>query len=484
MKQQKIRNIWLVSAMVVVLTLGFSVTSILSYLVTKSYVINNSVSRTLPLISDNIYSEITKELLDPINVSSLMSNDTFLFNWVIEGESDQKEISEYLGTIKNRYGYTSTFFVSDITKNYYYSDGILKTISPENSHDVWYYEFKALNRSLDLDVDTDEARDGVLTVFINHRLENLDGTLLGVTGVGLEMTDVGEKFHAYQQKYEHEIYLVDPNGIIQIHSNPQLVESGNLLEQEGIKNIQGPILEPSDQIHIFEYEDSSGLKAISIRYMPEFDWYLIVEKNQESSLLAARQSLWLNIMIGLLVTFGISILMILIFRVYNKRMEDLASVDELTNLYNRRYFTSLMQRELNSAQRYGQQLSLLMLDIDDFKSVNDQYGHGIGDEMLRLISKTISSTVRISDIVGRWGGEEFVVLLINTGTDEALQIAQRIVTDISNQTLTTAKGKIQRTVSIGVSTINTPMTGDDNLLGSSDDALLRAKAKGKNTVSL
>jgi diguanylate cyclase (GGDEF)-like protein len=483
-KNQRSKNIWLIIAMIVVLTLGFSLTSVLSYLVTKNYVINNALSRTLPLISDNIYSEITKELLDPINVSSLMSNDTFLINWVSDGELDQKQISDYLGTIKNRYGYTSAFFVSDITQKYYYSDGILKTISPENSHDVWYYDFKDSKRSLDLDVDHDEARDGGLTVFINHRLENLDGTLLGVTGVGLEMTDVGQKFLAYQQKFDHEIYLVDGAGIIQIHSNPELVESVNLLERDGIKDIPGSILEPSDQIQIYEYQDSEGLKAISIRYMPEFDWYLIIEKDQEPSLLDARQSLWANILIGLLITFGISILMILIFRAYNKRLEDLASFDELTALYNRRHFSHLMEREISIAQRYGQKLSMLMMDIDNFKSVNDQYGHVIGDEMLRLISKSITKTVRTSDIVGRWGGEEFAVLLSNTGTEEALQIAQRILIDVSNQYLPTAKGTIRRTISIGVSTLDNPISGEDTLVSTSDEALLRAKAKGKNTVSL
>ena len=138
MKRVKFTSYWLIVFMFLIIAVGFSVTSVLSFLVTKQYVTRSEITHTLPLISDNIYSSIKEDLIDPINISSLMSNDTFLINWVNEGEEDLNAITEYLRYIKEEYGYTSAFFVSDQTRNYYYYDGILKQISPEDAHDIWY----------------------------------------------------------------------------------------------------------------------------------------------------------------------------------------------------------------------------------------------------------------------------------------------------------------------------------------------------------
>jgi diguanylate cyclase (GGDEF)-like protein len=483
MMLQKRKNGWVIIFIVAVLMLGFIITSLLSYMVTKKYVVGSTVEQTLPLISDNIYSEIKKDLLDPINVSSLMANDEFLVNWVLSGEEDVNQITNYLSRIKNSYGYTSVFFVSEKTHNYYYYDGILKQISKDDAHDVWYFDFKEMGRPVDLDVDSDEASQGTLTVFINHRLESKDGKFLGVTGIGLELRNIGEKLADYQEEYGHNVYLVDKIGMIQIHCDPNLVENVNILEQDGINDLNGQILSPNDEIQIYEYKDNEGSKAISIRYIPEFDWYLVVEKNHDSSLIQAKRSLWQNILIGLMVTLVVSIVMIVIFKANNRRIEQLASMDELTYLYNRRYFIQLLDREISISKRYSQVLSLLMLDVDDFKSVNDEYGHFIGDDMLRLIANTIKLSVRDSDIVGRWGGEEFVVLLLNTTTQEASIIAERIVKAVAESALETRDGALYRTISIGIACFDAKTMTRETLLHNADEALFRAKEHGKNTIA-
>ncbi len=114
----------------------------------------------------------------PLFVSSLMANDTFLKDWAAGGESDISKIERYLGEIQGKYGFFSAFFVSAETGKYYYPGGILKTISPEDDHDVWYYDFVSSGEGHDLDVDSNEAANNILTVFINHRLASDDGKLL------------------------------------------------------------------------------------------------------------------------------------------------------------------------------------------------------------------------------------------------------------------------------------------------------------------
>jgi diguanylate cyclase (GGDEF)-like protein len=482
MNRKTLQNSWLIISILLILSIGFISISMLSYIGTRDYVIHNEKTQSLPLISDNIYSEIKKELVDPINTSSLMSHDTFLINWVLADEQDLNAITEYLSTIKEEYNYTSAFYVSDITGNYYYYDGILKQLSTDDAHDVWYYRFKDLNVPFALDVDTDEARQGTLTVFINHRLEKPDGTFLGVTGIGLELNKLGEKFTGYQELFDHEIYMVDTSGLITIHSNPELVEQASISELEGIQNISDDILISEEQIKIFEYENTTGTKIISSRYIPEFNWFLIVEKDQNESLTAARQALYRNMMIGLLITVIVFLIIIWIIRKYNRQLEEMASIDELTELYNRRVFTDLLKREVRTAQRYQQSLGLLMIDIDDFKSVNDTYGHLVGDQLLKTVAKKIEAIVRESDLVGRWGGDEFIVMLHNTGEQEAYQTALRLMKEIEETVLETEWGYINATISVGYANAEKEFNWFE-LIQKADEALLCSKREGKNRVS-
>ncbi|MBE0685983.1 MAG: cache domain-containing protein, partial [Anaerolineaceae bacterium] len=270
----------LIGILTVVLVFSFTFTSLISYNVTRNSIDSDAKNKILPLISDNIYSEIQKELLQPIHNSSIMANDEFLVEWVLAGEQDTEEIVRYLQRIKDRYGYFSAFYISARTNNYYYYDGLLKQIRPEDEHDIWYYNFVRSGLHYDLDVDNDEATSGTLTIFINHRLEDNAGNFLGVTGVGLQMSEVGETLESYRQRFGHLIYLVDSEGLIQIHPNQDLVEKINIQELEGLQNIGTDILKNDDVTHYYEFRTKNGEETLSTRYLPDLDWYLIVEQDQ------------------------------------------------------------------------------------------------------------------------------------------------------------------------------------------------------------
>ena len=482
MRKNLFKEAGIIAGIVFLLLVGFILTSFLSFSVTRNLIINSARSQTLPLISDNIYSVIKKDLLDPINVSSLMANDAFLIEWIKSGEKGLDEITTYLQLIREKYGYTSSFFVSEITGNYYYYEGILKQISPEDAHDVWYFDFKAKDVPLDLDVDNDEAKNGLLTVFINHRLLDHEGNFLGVTGVGLELRDIAENLAAYEDRYNRRIYMIDHDGLIQIHPDKTLVEAANIQNQEGISQISDEILSTKEEVKILEYKDHKGIKTLSIRYLPEFDWLLVVEKDQTASLQEARQSLWQNLLIGILVTIIISLGVIIAFKRYNQRLEFLASFDELTGLFNRRAFQKLLEREISIAQRYGYSSSLLMLDIDEFKSVNDQFGHFVGDKLIIDVVDAIRSNLRSTDIIGRWGGDELVIFLLRTDESEAVNTAQRIQSAVEEIKFETSQGAINRTVSIGITSVLAEKISSENLLKQADKALIKAKKSGKNSI--
>ena len=484
MNQKSVRSSWIITLICVILAAGFLLTSLLSYLATKNYVVQSVSTETLPLLNSNIYSMIERDLYNPINVSSLMANDTFLINWVLNGEEDLPAVTEYLSHIKQEYGFTSAFFVSDLTSQYYYYDGILKQISPEDDHDVWYYDFVDHNKSYELDVDTDEAKQGKLTVFINHRLETTDGKFLGVTGVGIELQHIGEQLVSYQELFEHQIYLVDSTGLIQIHSDETLVESETIQSVLGVQDSDHFELAKNDIVNIFEIVGDDVTKIVSTRYLKDLDWHLIVEKNEDASLEKAKATLWNNILIGLGITTVVYAAVLGLIKKYNQRIEYLASFDELTQVYNRRAFLDMLVREISITRRYEQPLALLMIDIDDFKTVNDQFGHIVGDQMLKAITRQLKHSLRDSDVIGRWGGDEFIALLLNTSEEKLQKNASRLLEDAKKATIKVKGQTIHREVSIGYCFYDgdEEITAQD-LVKQADDALMRAKHKGRNQVS-
>lgn len=160
----------------------------------------------------------------------------------------------------------------------------------------------------------------------------------------------------------------------------------------------------------------------------------------------------------------------------------LAITDPLTKIYNRRYFFEIAQREFDRATRYGHQLSMLMLDIDHFKAVNDTYGHQIGDIALQKVANSCRESIRDIDILARYGGEEFIILLPNTEQQGALHVAHRIRDKISNIPTNAGKYSIPITVSIGVATLTKEITTLDILIGQADAMLYKAKEAGRNRV--
>jgi len=463
------------------LLLSFLAVSLINYYVAKTSIRRGLIQDALPIISNNIYSDLQNDLITPINVSSLMAHDTFLKDWVLAGEQGLDNIVKYLKEIKVRYGFFTAFFVSERSKRYYFYDGVLKEISRQNDHDQWYWNFKELDAAYDLDVDTNQAAAGALTIFINHRLTGYGGEFLGVTGVGLNMNKVGELLLSYQKRYGKRVYLVDGQGLVQVHADTARVMKVNIHEEEGLGQVAQQLLAAREHAVNAEFDRRGQHVILMSRFIPEFGWHLMVEQVESHLLGEIKTSFYRSLGIGLVVTFLVIVVIVFMVNFYQGRLEQLATTDGLTGCLNRRQFRELAQRELAQAQRGGSPASLIMLDADHFKLFNDRHGHLAGDQALKSLVGAAQDQLREYDILGRWGGEEFAALLPRTSRAQALKVAERIRSAVEALSMEAAsRGGI--TISAGVAQSREIGESLDELLARADAALYRAKDLGRNRV--
>ncbi len=167
----------------------------------------------------------------------------------------------------------------------------------------------------------------------------------------------------------------------------------------------------------------------------------------------------------------------------NRRLKRMLETDNLTQIYNRQYLEFKLKSAIQESETFETGFAVLFIDIDYFKNINDTYGHNVGDKALRLLSKTLRSNLRPGDIIGRWGGEEFIAIINNVVTDELLIIAERLRVLCSHSSFKHQETEIQMTVSIG-GTLYQPGESLDQLVERADKCMYQSKQKGRNQTTI
>jgi len=170
-------------------------------------------------------------------------------------------------------------------------------------------------------------------------------------------------------------------------------------------------------------------------------------------------------------------------RADKRKLEELSNTDGLTKLFNRRYFMELFDLEFQRSKRYGTNLSFIMMDIDKFKDFNDTYGHLLGDKILVEVSRVLKENLRVNDQIGRYGGEEFALMMPETDLEGAAIVAERHQRRINDFVLHEQGEELSITMSLGVATSPDKRVETlDDLIKLADDALLEAKREGRNQI--
>jgi diguanylate cyclase (GGDEF)-like protein/PAS domain S-box-containing protein len=169
------------------------------------------------------------------------------------------------------------------------------------------------------------------------------------------------------------------------------------------------------------------------------------------------------------------------------REQKLARMDDQTGINNHRFLMQLAEREFNVAMRYRQSFSIMFFDIDYFKQINDTFGHEMGDQVLKMTIRTVCTMLRSTDLIGRYGGDEFVILLPHTSAEDALPLAERIHVSLAAMHLDTENGPLRLTISIGLAQLDHDTSQPDTveyLLHRADQALYAAKQAGRNCIRI
>jgi diguanylate cyclase (GGDEF)-like protein len=458
---------------------GFLGTSLISYFVSRASIVNLIKMNDLPLTSDNIYSEIQRDLLQPILISSFMSRDTFLRDWVVKGEVNVEQVNKYLKEIKTKYNAFTSFFVSDKTYYYYHSDGILKKIKNGEERDKWYFRVKNMKEEYEINVDPDMANRDTMTIFINYKVYDYDGKFIGATGVGLNASAVKQLIKDYQRRYDCNIYFVNSSGDIILRSSELFSEGKNIKDIDGLGDIAQTVF--SSKSGSYSYFNNWKTTHLYTRYIPEFKWYLFVEQTEGRAVKSIIYTLGVNLAICIIISGVIIFIAHLTLSRYQGHLEQMAVTDKLTGVYNRQVLDVSLDLAMKEYVRHQKQFSVVIMDIDRFKKINDSLGHLAGDAVLCHVTDRIKMIIRDIDILSRWGGDEFIIVLNNCTRQNAVIIAEKIRNDIKSNPVLFNGSEIVFSISLGV----TQCLNDDSInavISRADRALYSAKENGRDRV--
>jgi len=471
----------LILLITLILLSGFSLVSFLMYQVSKQSIHEAITVNELPLTTDSIYSEIQKDLIKSINISAMMATNTFLIDWLLQGEKDNQIVKKYLQEVKqNSHAFTS-FFVSEATRNYYSASAETKKVQETVPADAWYFHARTISEPYELNVDEDARLGNQLTIFVNYRVLDSTKRYLGMIGVGINYDSARKLLENYEVRFKRKVYFVSDTGKIVLASDVERPLGSNVKDTLGIAQINFNARDQATHSYAYDLKDTHHL--VNVRYIPELNWYLFVEKNETQATENITNSLYRNLLLCLAVTGLVVALTNVALKRYHLEVESAAAIDKLTSLPNRKAFDIGMSVILQESERNKTDVGIILLDLDHFKSINDQYGHIAGDHVLKNVATTLKSTVRAADFISRWGGEEFLIVVRDCGTGNLLSLAENIRSAIELKGDMHNKLSINVTASLGVA-LRSYGEELEHLIGRADKALYQAKGAGRNQVVL
>ena len=474
----KYKIIYIIIFLLLVLSISLS---FLNYMITLKSTQEYLENTSLPLSTDNIYSEIQTHLIEPNLVASMMAQDTFLKEWLLNDEESDTKIKAYLESIKTKYKMRSVFLASQKTQNYYLSRGFIEKMQEQNPTNAWYYKFKDGAAQHEINIDYNKNIDNSMFMFINHKILDENSLMIGATGVGFEISYINKMLKRFRENYKFRVFFVDREGKVIIYEHG-LNRLENLEDDSYLKRYKDRLI--SRKTQTIKYKNSVAEEfLVHSKYIPELDLYLMVQAKISDFTGMVIKTFYLNLIASLLAVLIVIIIIAKMIHYHHLKMEALANNDALTNLPNRRVFNEKIKYLCRMSERKRLNIVVLFFDIDDFKKINDLLGHNIGDKVLVRIADIMRENLRESDLYARWGGEEFIVAFVNSSLEEAQIAAENLRVKIFRDQELILFTSYNVTASFGMTKVEKEDVLE-SILKRVDSSLYRAKEQGKNIIVL
>jgi diguanylate cyclase (GGDEF)-like protein len=466
-----------------VLTVGFLAASVIAYMVSRDAVQRGITEQALPLASDALVAEMRSQITRPALIASAMAGNSFVQDWMAAGESDTDSLARYLAGIQREYGAVVAFLVSDRTRTHYTPQGVLKAVQESDSSDSWFFRARDMKQPFLAEVDIGRSNGNAMTVFIHHRMVDANGNFLGVAGIGLRTDSLMALIDSHEKHPGRRIYFVDGQRKVVLAGTSDRAANRSIDQLPGIGNVAGRLLHGTGNPVLLDYQRDGASTFASARFIPELGWHLIVEQDAAIEVRPVRNAVVLILAIGAGVTLLVLALTLLTVKHYGKRIALTAGTDTLTGMLNRQAFEIVFRQALLESDRSARPLSCILFDVDFFRQVNEAYGHLAGDEVLRGISRISRTMLRESDMITRWGGEEFIVLLKECTLEQAVSVAEKLRHEIDRHDFSGIVPDRHITISLGVAQHD---IGESAMLfvQRADEALYKAKANGRNRLQV
>ena len=454
-----------------VFIIGFFFVNLINYSTGEDAFRRNLFNSVLPSSSGNIFN-----CIEEFNSKYILAVEFISCSPVFEDlikrstvYDNREEFISYLSSMKLSEDIKTSGLVSLATGRYYDSEGVVLDIDTESDRDRWIKEFVEADYDFKLTFYDPENDKDLFALYYDTKLRDYNGDVFAVFGIGVSFESILKKAENIGQG--KKFYFINGKGEYRF---PVALRGNNIYDRYNLRFENIHLSESRiDQYERFVQTEEDGRDIVFyIRYLPSLDTFLVVEDDITPLLYGLRKHLLSSFLSGLFLSLFIVILNIIIIHRSNKVLAGRGYTDPLTGSYNRRFLESLFTSGLGISNRPGNPLSLIVVDIDYFKKINDTRGHLEGDRILKAVSDTARSYIRDKDFVIRWGGDEFVILVF-ADIEHAGYIAERIREEVEINSYVT--------ITAGISEKD-ENESFDCALSRADFALYNAKKEGRNRV--
>lgn len=465
---QYISAIFIITIIVIIAT---------SYFTFKEFFASNNQRQQEAIMP--LFSLITSEITRPLTVSQYMAIDPLLIEYIQQDDVNEKVLHNYIASVSSRFNSIS-FIAIERTKQLIDSSGKVTKLSNKNNE--WYHRLKAIDKTQFTDIGDSENPH----LFFDVKMFNQQQEFLGFIGLGVDLDHFAQEFTKFKNEFGFELYFVDENDKITLSSS-QLMKTSSHHRRDFETDINELAWYQEYLVSQHDNDNAGNLlgsttdrSVVSQMPLKELNWRVFIvtpPANQQ----AAYWLLFIpRLLIFLLVTLTLYFIFSqCIFRFKSNLVKE-SDTDYLTQLPNRN-FINWKYTQLSKEFEY---VSVVIADIDNFKILNDTYGHLFGDDVIKVIAQKLNENLRDIDLTGRWGGEEFIIILPDTTAAQAQEIIDRIRNNIANipfSPSSTSK-KFNVTVSFGISESHLADTSLKEIIAKADKALYNAKTNGRNQV--